>query len=63
MTKKEFEKYISNYEDFPKKGILFRDILPILANPRIFNNLINEMAKDKSLNDCDAIIGLSLIHI
>tara|TARA_A100001035_G_C27668317_1_gene447138 strand:+ start:324 stop:875 length:552 start_codon:yes stop_codon:yes gene_type:complete len=58
MIKKEFEKYIKNYEDFPQKGILFRDILPILANPRIFNNLINEMAKDKSLNDCDAIIGI-----
>ena len=41
MIKQEFEKYISNYEDFPKKGILFRDILPILANPLVFNNLIN----------------------
>ena len=58
MTKKEFEKYISNYEDFPKKGILFRDILPILANPGIFNNLINEMSKDKFLNECDAIIAI-----
>ena len=51
MIKKEFEKYISNYQDFPKKGILFRDILPILANPRIFDNLINEMTKDKFLNE------------
>ena len=58
MTKKEFEKYISNYEDFPKKGILFRDILPILANPGIFNNLIDEMTKDKFLNECDAIIAI-----
>ena len=58
MIKKEFEKYISNYQDFPKKGILFRDILPILANPRIFDNLINEMTKDKFLNECDAIIAI-----
>ena len=55
---KKFEKYISNYQDFPKKGILFRDILPILAKPSIFDNLINEMTKDKFLNECDAIIAI-----
>ena len=29
----DFRKYISEYVDFPKSGILFRDISPLLASP------------------------------
>lgn len=36
MATKEFElkKYIRSIPDFPKKGILFRDITPLLAEPK-----------------------------
>ena len=30
----DLEKYIRNIPDWPKKGILFRDITPLLANPQ-----------------------------
>ncbi len=30
----ELEKYIRNIPDWPKKGILFRDITPLLADPK-----------------------------
>ena len=33
-----------SYEDFPKPGIVFCDILPILRKPEIFNELINQMS-------------------
>ena len=34
MTKEEeLKKHIRNIPDWPKKGILFRDITPLLANP------------------------------
>ena len=29
----DFKKYVDEYEDFPKSGILFRDISPLLASP------------------------------
>jgi adenine phosphoribosyltransferase len=38
MTAKgiELERYIRNIPDWPKKGILFRDITPLLADPWAF---------------------------
>jgi adenine phosphoribosyltransferase len=32
----ELERYIRNIPDWPKKGILFRDITPLLADPQAF---------------------------
>jgi len=32
----ELEKYIRSIPDWPKKGILFRDITPLLADPQAF---------------------------
>jgi len=38
MTNKgiELERYIRSIPDWPKKGILFRDITPLLADPQAF---------------------------
>lgn len=52
------EEYIDSIVDFPKKGILFRDILPILRNPEIFKKLIDSMSKAKELVDSDALIAV-----
>jgi len=35
--------YIRSIPDFPKPGILFRDITPLLASPRAFREAINQM--------------------
>src|SRR3972149_6203828 len=32
----ELEKYIRSIPDWPKEGILFRDITPLLADPKAF---------------------------
>ena len=32
-------------EDFPNKGVVFKDISPLLANPKEFKNLIQYLAK------------------
>ena len=49
---------IDSYKDFPKEGIVFRDILPILRNPDIFSELINEMSLSNALRNSDAIIAI-----
>mgnify|MGYP001369473363 FL=1 len=37
----DLEKWIDNYPDFPSKGILFRDISPLLADPEALRILKN----------------------
>ena len=37
------ESYIRNIPDWPKKGILFRDITPLLADPKAFTEAINAL--------------------
>jgi len=50
----ELKKYIRNIPDFPKKGILFRDITTLLNNKIAFKKAIDVLAgefKDKKI-DC-----------
>ena len=49
---------IKSYQDFPKKGILFRDIMPILTKPDIFYDLIKSMASKSIFENADAIIAI-----
>jgi adenine phosphoribosyltransferase len=40
------ESYIRNIPDWPKKGILFRDITPLLADPKAFSAAIDALCAD-----------------
>jgi len=40
----QLEQAIANVPDFPKPGIIFKDITPILANPALFERAIKLMA-------------------
>lgn len=37
--------YVRDVPDFPKRGIVFKDIAPLLANPAAFAGVIEELAK------------------
>lgn len=54
----QLERLISSYKDFPKKGIVFRDVLEILQDPIIFNELINNMSNVDFLLNSDAIVSI-----
>jgi len=41
----DLKKHIQAIVDFPKKGIVFRDISPLLNDPKAFENMIIAMAK------------------
>jgi len=48
----KLENFIRSIPDFPKKGVLFRDITTLLNNPKAFRLAIEEMAhlfKDKKV--------------
>ncbi len=51
----DLKKYIRTVKDFPQKGIMFRDISPLLANGEALYETINLLAQ-KAL-EADVIIG------
>ena len=57
MTK-DLNQLITEHKDFPKKGIVFKDLLPLLQHPDIFTDLINNMSSSEVFRDSDAIISI-----
>ena len=39
----DYEEYIESIPDFPKEGILYRDIQPLLEDDFVFSKAINEL--------------------
>lgn len=44
--------------NFPKRGVMFRDITPLLKDPDLFGSCIDEMVKRLSLLEFDYIAGI-----
>ena len=55
---KNLRNLITEHIDFPIKGILFKDVLPLLQHPDIFSNVIEEMSESNILKNADAIIAI-----
>jgi adenine phosphoribosyltransferase len=51
----DLAKFIRDIPDFPKPGIGFKDITPLLADPKAFRAAIDHMAEHYSKNDIDAV--------
>ena len=54
----DLKKYIRSIQDYPKKGILFRDITTLIKNPEAFNYSIDkivEISKKIEFNKVSAI--------
>jgi adenine phosphoribosyltransferase len=51
MTTEELRKFIKDVSDFPKKGIVFKDLSPLLKNIEAYNTSINMMAELISNSD------------
>ena len=55
---KEILEYVTNYADYPQKGIVFKDLLGILREPKIFKVLIDRMASSQEIQNSDAILAI-----
>ena len=51
----DLKKYIGKVQNFPKKGILFRDISPLLANGKAMNYAVSLFEKESL--EADVIVG------
>ena len=54
----ELKKYIRNIQDFPKEGILFRDITTLLKNKGAFRETIDSMTDLVKDKEVDLILGV-----
>ena len=58
MSDFDLDNYISNTKDFPKKGILFKDISPLLLNHHAMTKVIDIFATKALDLDVDLIAGI-----
>ncbi len=49
---------IRNVPDFPKQGIIFKDITPLLKDPEGFNTVINKICEKIDPSKVDIICGI-----
>ena len=52
------KEFIDTYNDYPKKGIEFKDVLGIMQEPRIFKELISKMSSSQIIKNAEAIISI-----
>ena len=58
VTAAEIERSIRNIPDFPKAGIQFKDITPLLADARLFSGCIDLLCDAVKPGMVDAVVGI-----
>jgi adenine phosphoribosyltransferase len=57
-TVSDIERAIRNIPDFPKPGIQFKDITPVLADARLFSGSIDLLTDTLKPGSVDAVVGI-----
>jgi adenine phosphoribosyltransferase len=57
MNEAELKASIRNVPDFPKPGIMFRDITPLLADPKVFQAVIDQFEAKYKDSGVTAIVA------
>lgn len=58
MISNKLKSVIRDIPDFPKPGILFKDITPILLDAKLTKEVVFELAKNCKELNLDAIVGI-----
>lgn len=58
MLEQKIKSVIRDVPDFPKPGILFKDITPILHDQQLCNEIVSEFAKRFENKELNAIVGI-----
>jgi adenine phosphoribosyltransferase len=51
----DFQKYCRDVPDFPRKGVLFKDITPLIGNGPVFKQAIDEIASHFAREHIDVV--------
>jgi len=54
----DLKKYIRDVPDFPKKGVIFKDITPLLQNAEAFNHAIYQMYERVKHQKFDYVVSM-----
>lgn len=57
-TSADFYAAVRAVPDFPQPGIVFRDITPLLAEPRLFRQAVAEMTEPFSRDGITKVVGI-----
>lgn len=52
------KEYVRDIQDFPKKGILFKDITPLLASPEATNVCLQKLTENLKNVKIDKVVGV-----
>lgn len=52
-----FKDYIATIPDFPKKGIMFRDVTPMMENPEVYKEVTKELCAYVKETGATKVIG------
>ena len=58
VTTAELARAIRTVPDFPKPGIQFKDITPVLGDPRLFDACVDLLVGDLKPGAVDAVVGI-----
>src|SRR5260221_3053218 len=58
VNPEELRRAIRDVPDFPKPGILFRDISPILSKPELFRQVVDALAAEAEKSAPNKIVGI-----
>ncbi len=54
----DVKKLIRDVPDFPKEGILFKDITPVLQHPDAFQCVVEQFSREFAKSKIDVIVGI-----
>lgn len=54
----DLKRYIRDVPDFPSPGILFRDITPLLKEPKVFKHVADLFTEEVRKDEIDAIVSI-----
>ena len=57
-SRDDLKKYVRDVPDYPQKGIVFRDITPLLGDKRIFREVVELMSKEWVGTPPDLVAGI-----
>src|ERR671914_2469865 len=57
-THEWLKDHIRDIDDFPKKGIVFKDITPLLADKKAFSYMIDAIAHHYDRDEIDKVLGI-----